>query len=195
MKFVPVTRSRWPDLEKLFGERGACGGCWCMAWRLRRKDWEAGKGAGNRRAFKGIVESGEKPGILAYQGRDPVAWCAVAPRDAYPVLARSRVLKPIDEQPVWSVSCLFVLKPYRRQGLSVGLLKEAATFAARQGARIVEGYPVQPTMEKTPDPFIWTGTPSAFLRAGFTEVLRRSKTRPIMRYVIDGSTGRPHRPV
>jgi len=165
-----------------------------MAWRLRRKDWEAGKGADNRRAFKRIVESGEKPGILAYQGRDPVAWCAVAPRDAYPVLARSRVLKPIDEQPVWSVSCLFVLKPYRRQGLSVGLLQEAATFAARQGARIVEGYPVQPTMEKTPDPFIWTGTPSAFLRAGFTEVLRRSKTRPIMRYYIDGSTGRPHRP-
>jgi GNAT superfamily N-acetyltransferase len=158
-----------------------------MAWRLRRKDWEAGKGAGNRRAFKSIVESGERPGILAYDDRDPVAWCAVAPREAYPVLARSRVLKPVDEQQVWSVSCLFVLKPYRRQGLSVALLQEAVAFAARRGARIVEGYPVQPTMKKTPDPFIWTGTPSAFLSAGFEEVLRRSRTRPIMRCVIDVS--------
>ena len=164
-----------------------------MAWRLRRKDWEAGKGARNKRALERIVESGEKPGILAYDGRNPIGWCAVAPREAYPVLARSRVLAPVDEQPVWSVSCLFVLDSHRRQGLSVSLLQEAAAFAARQGARIVEGYPVQPTMERTPDPFIWTGTPSAFLGAGFKEVLRRSKTRPIMRYVIDGSKGRPRR--
>lgn len=166
-----------------------------MVWRLRRKDWESGKGAGNRRAFKKIVESGARPGILAYDGRDPVAWCAVAPREAYPVLSRSRVLKPVDGQPVWSVSCLFVLKPYRRQGLSVRLLQEAVAFAAKCGARIVEGYPVQPTMEKTPDPFIWTGTPSAFQRAGFDEILRRSKTRPIMRYVIHASRDRSPQPV
>lgn len=161
-----------------------------MVWRLRRKDWESGKKSGNKMALRKIVESGEKPGILAYRGRRPVGWCAVAPRDAYPVLSRSRVLKPIDEQPVWSISCLFVLKPYRRQGLSIDLLKEAVAFAARAGARIVEGYPVQPTMEKTPDPFIWTGTPSAFRKAGFEEVLRRSKTRPIMRYTIDSSKRR-----
>jgi GNAT superfamily N-acetyltransferase len=190
LKFLPVTRSRWPHLEQLFGERGACGGCWCMVWRLGRKDWEAGKRAGNKRALRRIVESGERPGILAYDGRTPVGWCAVAPREAYPVLARSRVLKPVDGQPVWSVSCLFVLKPHRRQGLSISLLKEAIAFAARSGARIVEGYPVQPTMEKTPDPFIWTGTPSAFLEAGFEEVLRRSKTRPIMRYLVDRSKAR-----
>jgi len=162
-----------------------------MVWRLRRKDWEAGKRAGNKRALREIVELGEKPGILAYDGRAPVGWCAVAPRETYPALARSRVLKPVDGQPVWSVSCLFVLKPYRRQGLSISLLKEAVAFAAKSGARIVEGYPVQPTMEKTPDPFIWTGIPSAFRQAGFDEVLRRSKTRPIMRYIVDRSKARP----
>ena len=164
-----------------------------MVWRLRRKDWEAGKRAGNKRALRRIVESGERPGILAYDGRVPVGWCAVAPREAYPALARSRVLKPVDGQLVWSVSCLFVLKPYRRQGVSVSLLKEAVAFAAKSGARIIEGYPVQPTMEKTPDPFIWTGTPSAFRAAGFEEVLRRSKTRPIMRYIIDRTKAQPPR--
>jgi GNAT superfamily N-acetyltransferase len=181
LKFHPATPARWPDIEELFGERGACGGCWCMAWRLRNKDWVAGKGAGNKRAFKKIVISGETPGVLGYLGREPVAWCAVAPREVYGSLERSRVLKPVDDQPVWSISCLFVARPYRRQGISVRLLRAAVDLAARRGARIVEGYPTQPTMEKTPDPFIWTGTPSVFRKAGFKEVLRRSKTRPIMR--------------
>ena len=182
--FRPVTPARWPDLERLFGERGACGGCWCMAWRLRNKDWVAGKGARNKRAFRKIVESGGRPGLLAYQGREPIAWCSLAPREQYLSLANSRVLKPVDDQPVWSVSCLFVLKRFRRAGVSSRLLRAAVEFAGKLGARIVEGYPVIPTMEKTPDPFIWTGVPSAFLKAGFREVARRSKTRPIMRRTI-----------
>ena len=90
----------------------------------------------------------------------------------------------MDEKPVWSISCLFVLKAHRRKGLSVRMLKGACEFAAKQGARLVEGYPIEPTMEKTPDPFIWLGTPSAFQRAGFKEVARRSKTRPIMRKAV-----------
>ena len=179
--FRPVTPSRWNDLEDLFGERGACGGCWCMAWRLTTREWTEGKGARNRRALKRLVESGARPGILAYRGREVIGWCAVAPRCEYTALARSRVLRPVDEEPVWSISCLFVRKADRRTGLSVRLLRAAVDFAGKRGARIVEGYPIEPTMERTPDPFVWTGVPSAFRRAGFTEVARRSRNRPIMR--------------
>jgi GNAT superfamily N-acetyltransferase len=184
LTFKNATPSRWADIERLFGERGACGGCWCMAWRLRNKDWVAGKGSANKRAFKRIVTSGSKPGVLAYAGREPVAWCAVAPRGEYGSLERSRVLAPVDDQPVWSISCLFVLRPYRRRGVSVPLLRAAVKLATRQGARIVEGYPTQPHADKAPDAFIWTGVPSAFRNAGFKEVARRSKTRPIMRFVV-----------
>jgi GNAT superfamily N-acetyltransferase len=184
LKFQRATASRWTDIERLFGERGACGGCWCMAWRLRTKDWEAGKGAKNKRAFKRIVTSGKVPGVVAYLKGEPVAWCAVAPRKDYSFLERSRALKPVDDKLVWSISCLFVLKPHRRQGISVRLLEAAVEFAGKRGARIVEGYPIQPTMKQTPDAFVWTGTPSAFTRAGFREVLRRSRTRPIMRRMI-----------
>ena len=183
--FRPVTASRWRDLERLFGPRGACGGCWCMAWRLRTRDWNAGKGAPNRRALKRIVTSGAKPGILGYRGRTPVAWCAIAPRDVYVALARSRVLAPVDHRPVWSISCLFISKELRRTGLSVHALRAAVAFAAKAGAAIVEGYPIEPTMVKTPAPFVWTGIPSAFRKAGFVEAARRSRTRPIMRYVIE----------
>jgi GNAT superfamily N-acetyltransferase len=181
IKFLPLTADRWTDLQALFGDRGACGGCWCMAWRLRNKDWTAGKGDRNKRSFRRIVKAGKEPGLLAYLGNAPIAWCAVAPREEYLSLMYSRVLKPIDDKPVWSISCLFVQKEYRRRGVSARILRAAVEFAGKRGARIVEGYPVQPTMETTPDPFIWTGIPSAFRRAGFREVARRSRTRPIMR--------------
>jgi GNAT superfamily N-acetyltransferase len=155
-----------------------------MAWRLRTRDWEAGKGAKNRRALEKLVASGKVPGVIAYLKGEPIAWCAVAPREDYSFLERSRVLKPVDDKPVWSISCLFVQKPFRRRGISVRLLRAAVESAGKRGAKIVEGYPIEPTMRQTPDPFVWTGLPSSFRRAGFLEVLRRSKTRPIMRRTI-----------
>jgi len=181
LTFHPVTPERWPDLEQLFGERGACGGCWCMVWRLPRPEWERGKKKNNRIALKTIVEDDRQPGVLAYASDEPVGWCAIAPRAEYIGLQRSRVLAPVDNQPVWSISCLFVAKPFRRHGVSVRLIKEAVKFAGSCGAAVVEAYPVIPYTEKMPAAFAWTGVLSAFLRAGFREALRRSKSRPILR--------------
>jgi GNAT superfamily N-acetyltransferase len=179
---LPATPRRWPDIEAMFGERGACGGCWCMAWRRDPSAWRAGKYLGNKRAFKHLVLTGQEPGVLAYLQPTPIGWCAVAPRGEYSYLHRSRVLRPVDQALVWSVSCLFVLKQYRRQGVSSVLLKGAVAHANSQGATIVEGYPMEPYTEHVPDPFLWTGTRSSFERAGFVEVARRSKNRPIMRW-------------
>jgi len=72
--FHPVTPERWKDMTDLFGLRGACGGCWCMWWRIKRSEFDMRKGAGNRRAMKRIVDSGEVPGILAYDGTEPLAY-------------------------------------------------------------------------------------------------------------------------
>lgn len=184
LKFHPATKARWSDLVELFGDRGACGGCWCMFWRLPRKDFEANKGDGNKRALEEIVSAERKPGIIAYQGRQAIGWCAIAPRADYVALKRSRILQPVDGNPVWSISCLFIKKGYRRQGVSAQLLRAAVDFAARQGAQIVEGYPNEPSNDQMPDPFLWHGVASAFIAAGFHEVARRSQSRPIMRFVI-----------
>ncbi len=184
LTFHAATASRWKDLEELFGDRGACGGCWCMFWRIPRKQFEEQKGEGNRQALKKVVAKNIAPGILAYAGREVIGWCAVAPRSEYVALERSRILKPVDEQPVWSVSCLFVKKPYRRKGVSAKLLRAAVEFAAGNGAKIVEGYPTETTNQKVADPFLWHGVSSAFGKAGFREVARRSPTRPIMRLAI-----------
>jgi len=184
LKFHPMTPKRWKDLENLFGERGACGGCWCMFWRLSRSQFVKQQGLGNKKAMKRIVDSGEIPGILAYANGKPIGWCAVAPRETFQLLERSRIMGRVDEKPVWSVVCFFVAKPFRQEGISVAMLKSAAEYARKKGAKIVEGYPVKPKRDRMPDVFANTGLASAFLQAGFVEVLRRSETRPIMRYYI-----------
>jgi GNAT superfamily N-acetyltransferase len=184
LAFRPLTPGRWPDLVRLFGPRGACAGCWCMYWRRRRSEFVRGKGAGNRSAFRRIVLSGEVPGVLAYDGPEPVAWCAVAPRQAYPVLGNSRILEPVDDEPVWSITCLFVHRDYRRNGVTVPLLRAAVDHVGRKGGRVVEGYPIEPKKGDIPAVFAWTGLASAFRKAGFKEVARRSATRPIMRVRI-----------
>lgn len=179
-----LTKERWADFERLFGPRGACGGCWCMWWRVRRSQFDRQKGELNRRAMKKIVDGGEVPGLVAFAGDAPIGWCAVAPRETYVVLRGSRILKPVDEQPVWSIVCFYVARSHRRSGLTVRLIEAAVRFAQARGARVVEGYPVEPRQDRMPDAFMYHGLASAFLNAGFTEVERRSQTRPIMRRTL-----------
>jgi GNAT superfamily N-acetyltransferase len=180
----PLTPERWADFEQLFGERGACGGCWCMYWLLPHSEFQSRKGAGNRQAMKALVDAGKSPGLIGYLDSEPVGWVALAPREEYIRLASSRILKPIDAVPVWSVTCLFVDKEHRKKGVSVALLRAAVEHVRERGGRVVEGYPVEPVKDTVPAAFAWTGLASAFLAAGFTEAARGSATRPIMRFEI-----------
>ena len=154
-----------------------------MFWKLRGKAFDENTGEPARQMQKSIVESGTVPGLLAFDDDEPVGWIAIEPRSAYPKLAHSRILKPVDEADVWSVTCFFVAKQVRRQGLTVELLKAAVDYVSAQGGQIVEGYPVE-AKKNMPAPFIYTGTAVAFQKAGFVEVARRSEKRPIMRYSI-----------
>ena len=183
-KFFPVTKERWKDFEKLFGEKGACAGCWCMYWRLKQSVLHAQKGNGNKRAMKKIIGSGKIPGILAYSEGEPIGWCSVAPREDFSRLDNSRILKPVDEKSVWSVVCFFIHKDHRKRGLSIALLNAAKKFVKSSGGKILEGYPIEPKKDKMPDAFAWTGISASFQSAGFKEVARRSETRPIMRFYL-----------
>jgi GNAT superfamily N-acetyltransferase len=180
----PATPSRWKDLERLFGPRGACAGCWCMWPRLTSAEFARGRGARNRRALRRLVTSGARPGIIAYRGRVPVGWCAVAPREAFGRLERSRVMARVDDRPVWSVPCFFVAPEARRGDVTTSLLEAAVEHAAKCGARLVEGYPYDTGGRRLADAFVWFGLAPTFERAGFTEVARRSKSRPIMRRAV-----------
>ena len=145
LTFCPVTPDRWRDLEQLFGPCGAYSGCWCMFWRLRRSEFDRSSADERRAGLKGMVDFGQIPGILAYAGDEAIAWVSLGPRESFPPLERSRTLVRVDAQPVWSIVCFFVAKPYRRQGLMVKLLRGAVAYAASQGAQLIEGYPVDPS--------------------------------------------------
>ena len=179
-KIYPLTSDRWSDFVQLFGKNGACAGCWCMWWRVERKDYRAGQYATNKRRMKKLVESGEKPGLLAFAGREAVGWIALAPREVYPGLANARTLKPVDDKPVWSVTCFFVAKEHRGQGVTTQLLNAAADYARKQGATLLEGYPNQPGAP-WPDAGMYTGVVSAFEKARFKVVAKPSNSRRIMR--------------
>lgn len=182
--FRPLSEDTWKDFEQLFGDRGASGGCWCMLWRTSPGEFKEQKGDGNRRSMQRLAQSKKAPGILAYEGNTPIGWCAIAPREEYPALSRSRVLKPVDNEPVWSVSCFFIDKMHRKKGLSAKLLEAAVDYAKAQGAKIIEGYPVEPGNSNYPPVYAWVGLAKTFKKAKFKECIRRSPTRPIMRRQI-----------
>lgn len=188
IEFHPVDVRRWPDMVELFGERGACAGCWCMWWRGSRADFKKNQGDGNKRRMKRLIESGVVPGILAYHAGRPVGWCSVGPRESYDALERSRVLKRIDDNPVWSIVCFFIANSYRRKGLSVRLIRAAAKYARSRGAKIVEGYPVV-AREGYPAAWAYPGFETAFKKAGFSVAKRWSKARPIMRFPVSPPPG------
>ncbi|MGH9261461.1 MAG: GNAT family N-acetyltransferase [Acidimicrobiales bacterium] len=178
----PLTAERWPDFVRLSGERGVGGGCWCMGWRLaRRRQYLRQKGDANRAAMRRIVHSGAVPGLVAYEGAEPVGWCAVAPRETYPALERSRSRRAVDGERVWSITCVYVARSHRRAGLSIELIEAAVAYVRAQGGRIVEGYPVPPKRVTASTNYAYTGFESAFEAAGFTECARRFGTRPIVR--------------
>jgi GNAT superfamily N-acetyltransferase len=187
----PLTPERWPDLVRLFGSRGACAGCWCTWWRLPRARFDAGRGGVNRRREERYVRAGNVPGLLAYVGGEPVGWVAIEPRAAYPRLARARTLAPVDDAPVWSITCFFVARPHRGKGLTRALIEGAVRHARSRGARIVEAYPVD-VDGALADASVYTGAASTFRALGFAEVARRSPTRPILRRAL--GRGAPRRP-
>jgi len=160
----------WPILERLFGPKGATGGCWCMWWRRRGgKTWAAHRGEPNRRDFRGLVLDGKAHGVLAFAGEEPVGWCNFGPREDFSRLVNSRVLQRKSKADRWAVTCFFVRAGWRRQGVAHLLLAAATKEAFRLGAGEVEGYPkAYGSAGRAPAAFVWTGLPQMFEAAGFS---------------------------
>ncbi len=183
LQVVPLTVDRWDQFEQLFGPNGACAGCWCMWWRLTNKEFTAMHKEGHKEAMRTIVHSGIEPGLIAMADGNPAGWVAVSPRADYIRLATSRVLAPVDDQPVWSIPCFFIHRTYRKLGMMRPLIDAAVEYARQHGAAIMEAYPVE-AHEKMNNLSIYTGLVSTFQKAGFTEVARRSENHPVMRKVL-----------
>jgi GNAT superfamily N-acetyltransferase len=181
----PLSKKNWDKFTDLFGTRGACGNCWCMLFRTSHTVFEMGKKEnGNKKAMKKLVWQDVPTGVLGMYNDRAIAWCALAPRTDFVKLERSRIHKPIDEKPVWSIPCFFVAKEFRRQGVSVALLKGIIAYARQNHIATLEAYPTIPTQGFLPDAFAWIGLYESFRRAGFKIVDRKSKNRPMVRYEV-----------
>ena len=176
MTFRPVTLERWADLERLFEARGGPKYCWCMA--LRRDD--AGgvprTNAERKQAMASKVRCGTPVGILAYEDEEPVAWCSVAPRETVAVY-RGLAWPEGDRSTVWSITCFYVKRVIRRGGVMSRLIDEAVAHARRNGAKVVEAYPVAPDSPS----YRFCGFVPVFAAHGFVEVGRAGRRRHVMR--------------
>lgn len=173
----PLTPDLWLSLVDLFGPLGACNGCWCMYWRIgvqyRKQSREV-----NKRAFHKVVKEGPPPGLVAFHGDLAVGWCQLTPRDAVPWLDRTWRLKRVDHAPVWSLSCFYVRKGYRKKGITLALIRSAIETAKAAGVRALEGYPLDAHLTPSAS---GTGYLSTFLQAGFRVAARHVPQRPIVR--------------
>ncbi|HSW24185.1 MAG TPA: GNAT family N-acetyltransferase, partial [Burkholderiaceae bacterium] len=127
----PLTPARWPDLEAIFNAKGCsvARGCWCMYYRVSGKGTLTRPGDGQRlrgkNALRALAAQDPPPGLVGYRGKTPVGWVSLGPRGDFAKLAKSPVMKPVDDQPVWSVVCFVVPAPYRNQGVASELLAAA----------------------------------------------------------------------
>ncbi len=184
VSFDELRPSGWPDIERLFGLNGACGGCWCMCWRAESyKAWQRVRGAGARKAFRECVLKGKAHGILAFAKSEPVGWCSIGPRNDFPLLQKSKTYKQDDLDDVWSVTCFFIHRNWRRRGLSRGLLKAAVEAMRKRGVGVVEAYPVTTTKDgrRIGSSMAWTGPLAIYEELGFKVVQTTNPRRPLVR--------------
>ncbi|WP_188944727.1 GNAT family N-acetyltransferase [Nakamurella endophytica] len=175
-----MTAATWPALVDLFGPAGASNGCWCQYWLLG-PGYHRRPRVQNRDDLQRSVLSGPPPGLLAVDGAGTaLAWCRVGPRSELGWLDRRPASAPVDDRPVWSVSCFYVRRDARRQGWTSVLVDAAVEHARRHDAPAVEACPVDTAIPGATRN-LFPGVASVFLRAGFTEVARRVPDRPVLR--------------
>lgn len=185
VEFQTLTEANWRQFEMLMGEKGGCGGCWCMSFRLPSKEFAQNKYNGNKQHMHALVKAEKPTGLLATVDKQTVGWIAFAPREDYCRIEKSRAFPRVDEQPVWSITCFFIGREWRNKGLSVKLIEGVIHYAKTHGIRTLEAYPAIPYSPRTPAPFLWVGTLSAFLKNGFYVVRRNGKSRAMVRFDIE----------
>lgn len=180
----PVTPDRFEDFADVINPTRREPHCWCLSHRLRAKDIKE-LGGDRATVMRKLCERENPPGVLTYRDGEPVGWCSVGPRAEIPLLAASKLIRPVDDVPVWSIICIVVRSGHRRQGVSAHLLEGAVKYAASRGAPAIEAHPVDPPgrMDTT---MAFVGTKAMFELAGFrvigtTDAVASRMPRLIMR--------------
>ena len=185
----PASGDRFEDLAAVLRPKSeGASACWCVSYRLPGRQAVS---IPEREAYmRGLCESGQPPGVLAYIDDVPVGWCSVSPRAGLSRLVNSRTVPKVDDQPVWSVICFVVRAGYRRKGVAAAMLDGAVEYARSQGAHVVEGYPLDTQGAKLSSTFAYVGTVSMFESAGFSRVMPTTSSHSgVLRWVMRREVG------
>ena len=185
----PVTPDRVDDFVAVANPNRRASHCWCLSHRLTAAEIsELGNGS-REAAFRALCGRENPPGVIGYDNGEPVAWCSIGPRGENSRLSRSRLIRPLDDLPVWSVICVVVRSGYRRRGHTTALINGAVEYAAARGAPAVESYPVDPGPGRVDLTMAFVGTRAMFENAGFevvgsTDAVAGKLPRLVMRRMI-----------
>lgn len=193
LTIVPANEAPWEDLQTVFGTRGAAAHCQCQRYKLAPRE-AFSKFPAEERARRlreqtnpATPDADATTGLIAYLDGEPVGWCAVQPRTAYPGLLRvyrtpweGRSENKADES-VWSVTCVFVRAGFRKRGVAYALAAAAVEYARSRGARALEAYPMRSEIGEVTWDEIHVGAQSIFADAGMAEVSRPGIRRAVMR--------------
>ncbi len=169
----PVTPDRFEDFADVINKNRRPTHCWCLSHRLQAKEITELGGTGTKareQAMRALCEREHPPGVVTYLDGEPVGWCNIGPRSEITRLARSKLMRPVDDLPVWSIVCLVVRGGHRRKGVTAHLIEGAVAYAAANGAPAVEAHPVDPGDGRMDLTMAFVGTKAMFERAGFQVV-------------------------
>jgi len=188
IEIVAASADRFADVEHALTGGGDGASCWCQWWMLTAQQFESTTKDGRRELLRRDLEVTPRSGLLAYVDGEAAGWVKVSPRPEQPRLGRTRNFahspEPFDDPSVWAISCFVVRKEHRREGVSTRLLNRAIAHARDNGARVIEGYPIDTTVTKASANDLFHGSLSMFLDAGFTEVARPAPSRPIVSLAV-----------
>jgi hypothetical protein len=185
----PVTPDRVDDFAAVTNPNRRATHCWCLSHRLVAREVEELGGGDREEAFRALCARPNPPGVIGYADGEPVGWCSIGPRAENTRLTRSKLIRPLDDLPVWSIICVVIRGGHRKKGHTTPLIEGAVAYAAAKGAPAVESYPVDPGSGRIDLTMAFVGTRAMFAKAGFevagtTDALASKMPRIVMRRVL-----------
>lgn len=176
-------RRTWPDFVRIMEKHnGVWGGCWCVTFHLKRS--EEKKWRGKRRKLKEeLVRANRSHAALVYDGEDVVGWCQFGPPSELPA-RMGGFLKLGEDPPDWRITCFFVDRDRRKEGVAEAALAGAVRMIAAKGGGTVDGYPIATRGKPYSSSFLWGGTESMFTEAGFRPLGHLGKSKLVMRKTV-----------
>lgn len=178
LAFKPVTKATLDDFVALFEGSGGPSYCWCMWTRITRDEAKQGREGKARKPFMlARIEERVTVGLLAYEAGVPIAWVSVAPRETFTHVDGPEAR---EGEKIWSITCMYLKRSHRKQGIGHQLIDAAIRFARRRKADILEAYAVAPDSPSYRN----MGFVPAYEKAGFEPVEKLGTRRTVMRLAL-----------